>query len=104
MRAIFIVLSILLTGCGFNTKPTPVAPVVLTEACEPVEIPVPVHREPPSELLQPEPIATPKVVSPSEGAYGLSRDGLELIIEGFRKLPNTISALACLECNRGVAT
>lgn len=84
IRVFLIALLIAVAGC--RSKPDTVAPVVLTQACEPVEIPVPVYRPPPADLLLPMAPETPEIVSPDEGVYGLSREGLEVIVDGFRRL------------------
>lgn len=81
----------LLVGCSAqNVEPDPVAPIVLEGTCEPVEIPVPVRRTPPAELQQPMTLESPEILEAGTGDYGITRAGLELIIEGFRRATERI--------------
>lgn len=79
-----LLVAVALVGCGPQVKPDPVAPIVLQDVCEPVEIPIPVHRPPPADLAQPLDLDAPDVLPAGQGDYGLTRVGLELIIDGFR--------------------
>ena len=75
-----------IAGCqSTSITPDPAAPVVLTET-QILEIPVPVTRTPPPELmLAPSIDASALTVLPAgQGDYGLSRAAVESIIEAVR--------------------
>lgn len=87
MRNIAVVAGFaLLAACGSApVPPDPVAPVVLTET-QVVEVPVPVVRRPPADLMQAPVIdASALTVLPAgQGDYGVTRASLETIIESLR--------------------
>ena len=71
-----------LIGCG-GTKPDP---IVLVDVAEPLICPEPVLPGPPSELTAPLVLSTPTLLPVGEGDYGITRAGVELIIDGYRAL------------------
>ena len=63
--------------------PDPQAPVVLKEA-QAVEIPVPVVREPPVELMQPLGLQAPGLLPAGQGDYCMTRADVEQTIDVLR--------------------
>lgn len=79
-----LVACLFLTGCaGNDVEPDPVGPTILEETVT-VEVPVPVERTPPADLLQPLNLDAPQVLPAGHGDYGISRINLERMIEAHR--------------------
>ena len=72
---------IAITGCAH--APDPIAPVVLREA-QTVEVPVPVLREPPPELMQPLGLTAPNLLPAGQGDYCMTRADVEQTIDVMR--------------------
>lgn len=76
---------VLLTACAGQPQPDPVATRVVTET-KVIETAVPVHREPPLELMQPVPTrfdADELRDTCQPGDYGITARGLELLRDAF---------------------
>lgn len=61
-------------------------PVILTDIAEPLECPEPEIRRPPAELAAPLVIEVPAILPAGTGDYGLTRQGVEQLIDGYRAL------------------
>lgn len=79
----FIATVSMLVGCGGGTKPDP---IVLVDVAEPLICPEPVLPGPPAELTAPLALETPTLLPVGEGDYGITRAGVEMIIDGYRAL------------------
>lgn len=80
-----IVLTIACIGCA-STSVDPVAPVVLTDIVQPLECPEPEVRMVPAHLLEDLELETPDVLPRGEGDYGLTRAGIETLVDTLRAL------------------
>jgi len=58
---------------------------VLTET-RTVEVPVPVKRVPPADLAVDMTYATPELLPVCQGDYGITREGVETLIDSFREM------------------
>lgn len=76
--------SLLLAGCAGTPAPDALAPVVLTDIAAPLDCPQPEPRRAPPELLAPLHLAAPAVLPAGQGDYGMTRAGLEAIIDALR--------------------
>lgn len=90
LRASIIAAVAFLSACAH--APDPQAPVVLKEA-QTVEIPVPVAREPPVELMQPLGLTAPGLLPAGQGDYCMTRADTELYIDVLRAAAARIHAL-----------
>lgn len=75
--------SLLLAGCA-GPAPDALAPVVMTDIAAPLDCPEPEPRRAPAELLAPLVLEAPAVLPAGQGDYGMTRDGLEAIIDALR--------------------
>lgn len=79
----WLVLLAACSGCAAAPRP---APVVLTDVAAPLECPEPEPRPVPPHLSAVLEIETPTLLPAGEGDYGISRAGVELLIDGYRAL------------------
>lgn len=61
-------------------------PVVLTDIAEPLDCPEPELRQPPDDLVVPLALDVPELLPAGEGDYGITRGGVETLIDGYRAL------------------
>jgi hypothetical protein len=71
----------LLAGCAHQLEPQ--APVVLSEPLQ-ITCPEPVSRMPPAYLVERLHLEAPEIVARGAGDYGITRAGLEKLIDGHR--------------------
>lgn len=79
-------LLIALTGCAGTPAADPQAVTVLTDIAPPLECPEPEPVLPPVDLLTPVDLQAPEILPAGQGDYGVTRAGLELLIDGYRAL------------------
>lgn len=85
MNAAATCLLLVLAGCAGQVADNQ-ATAVLTDIAPPLACPEPVPEQPPAELLTPVDLEAPIILPAGQGDYGISRAGLELLIEGYRAL------------------
>ena len=88
LRVAIIATVALLSACAH--APDPQSPVVLREA-QTVEVPVPVLREPPAELLQPLGLTAPGLLPAGQGDYCMTRADVEQTIDVLRAAAGRIN-------------
>ena len=81
-RALLLILFAALVGCG-GVKPDP---IVLVDVGEPLECPEPEVRRVPAHLRAPLMLKVPTLLPAGQGDYGLTRAGVEMLIDGYRAL------------------
>lgn len=75
---------LLLAGCAGTPAPDALAPVVLADIAAPLDCPQPEPRRAPPELLAPLHLDAPDVLPAGQGDYGMTRAGLEQVIDALR--------------------
>lgn len=86
MLVLTIAASGILAGCSGTPVTDPQATAVLVDIAPPLECPEPEPVQPPVDLLTPVDLQSPTVLPAGQGDYGISRAGLELLIDGYRAL------------------
>lgn len=86
MLVLTIAVSGILTGCTGTPVADPLATAVLADIQPPLECPEPEPALPPADLLTPVDLQAPTILPAGQGDYGVSRAGLELLIDGYRAL------------------
>jgi len=88
MRCVTLLASLMLAGCA--SQPDTPAPVVLREM-QRIEVPVPVKRVPPADLMTDYRPEIPEVLGYCQGDYSLTRQGVEQLIDAMREARDRLS-------------
>lgn len=75
---------VLLTACTGQPVADPQATVVLADIQPALECPEPAPVLPPADLVAPLDLQAPEVLPAGQGDYGLTREGMEMVIEALR--------------------
>ena len=83
MRCVTLLALCSLVGCAPQPRPDP---VILTDVAAPLECPEPEQRPVPPHLSAALEIEAPTLLPAGQGDYGLTRAGVETLIDGYRAL------------------
>lgn len=82
---------LMLAGCAGQPTADPQAVTVLADIQPALECPPPEHEIPPADLVAPLELQTPEVLPGGQGDYGITREGLEMLVDALRAAGERLS-------------
>ena len=89
--AVYCLLALTLTACAGQPTADPQATVVLADIQPALECPEPVPVQPPADLIAPLELASPEILPGGQGDYGITREGLEMLVDALRAAGERLS-------------
>lgn len=80
----YALLLVLCSGCTSTPIADPLAPTVMADIRAPLECPEPELRMAPPDLVEPITLPVPEVLPAGQGDYGMTREGMEQLIDILR--------------------